>query len=149
MQGLIVLETNIDDCNPQIFEYVMERLFKAGALDVWQTPILMKKSRFASKVSVLAPFSLKNELETIIFEETTTIGIRRYSVQRTAAERREEMVNTPWGSVRVKISSINGTVCSVTPEYDDCRQLAETSGTLLKEIIRIAQASALPPPAVG
>jgi len=141
-EQLLVLETNIDDCNPQVFEYVVERLFKAGALDVWQTPILMKKSRSAVKLSVLSPISLKNEIETIIFEETTTIGIRRYPVQRTAAERREETVETSWGFVRVKISSINGTVCSITPEYDDCRKLAEKSGAPLKEIIATARSAA-------
>lgn len=141
MQDLIVLETNIDDCNPQILSYATERLFEAGALDVWQTPVLMKKSRFASKLSVLCSVSLKNDLETIIFEETTTIGIRSYPVSRTTAERQEETAETPWGPVRVKISSVNGRVCSVTPEYDDCRQLAESSSVPLKEVMRAARNS--------
>ncbi len=139
VSALQILETNIDDCTPQILAYTTERLFKAGARDVWQTPILMKKGRFAQKLSVLALVSLKSELETIIFEETTTIGIRNSPVNRTIADRREEMVETPWGSARVKISSVNGKVCTVTPEYDDCAALAETNGVPLKKVIATAK----------
>jgi hypothetical protein len=131
---LLVMETNIDDCNPQIFDYVMERLFKVGALDVWLTPIQMKKNRPAITLSVLAPASLQEEIEKIIFSETTTIGIRRYAVERTAAERHEETVQTPWGSVRVKISSVNGKVCTTTPEIDECRKIAEATGVPLKKV---------------
>ncbi|MEI8206339.1 MAG: nickel pincer cofactor biosynthesis protein LarC [Kiritimatiellales bacterium] len=138
---LLVLESNIDDCNPQIFDYVMERLFKAGALDVWLTPIQMKKNRPAVTLSVLAPVALQEEIEKIIFTETTTIGIRRYPVQRTALDRREEMGKTPWGSVRVKISAMNGKVCSVTPEYDNCRKLAEANDIPLKDILQAARNS--------
>lgn len=138
--NLLVSETNIDDCNPQLFDYAMQRLFKAGALDVWLTPIQMKKNRPAVTLSVLAPAGLRPEIERIIFTETTSIGIRSYAVQRTAAERREETVQTPWGAVRIKISSINGRVCSVTPEYDDCRNLAEASGAPLKDILQAARA---------
>jgi len=137
-EQLLVLETNIDDCTPQILSYTAERLFKAGALDVWQKPILMKKGRFAQKLSVLTPVSLQNELEMIIFEETPTIGIRNYSVNRTIADRREETVETPWGPVCVKISSVNGKVCTVTPEYDDCAKLAETNQVPLKEVLAAA-----------
>ena len=138
---LLVLETNIDDSNPQIFDYVMERLVKAGALDVWLTQIQMKKNRPAVTLSVLAPAALQEKIETIIFTETTTIGIRRYPVQRTAAERCEETVKTAWGSVRVKISSINGKVCSVTPEVDDCRKLAEQNSVPLKDVLQAARNS--------
>jgi uncharacterized protein (TIGR00299 family) protein len=137
--ALQVFETNIDDCNPQIFDYVMERLFKAGALDVWLTPIQMKKNRPAVTLSVLAPVKLQEKMEEIIFTETTTIGVRHYPVQRTVAERREEVVNTPWGAVRVKISANQGVVCSVTPEFDDCRTLAEANGVPLKDVFKAAQ----------
>ena len=138
-QSLVLMETNIDDSNPQIFDYVMERLFKAGALDVWLTPIQMKKNRPAVTLSVLAPVKLQEKLEEIIFTETTTIGIRHYTVQRTAAERREETVHTVWGPVRVKISSIRGVVCSVTPEFADCRAIAEKNNIPLKEVLKSAQ----------
>ncbi len=140
-----VLETNIDDCNPQVIGYTTERLLQAGALDVWQTPILMKKGRSAIKLSVLCDVSIKNELEKIIFSETTSIGIRSFPVQRTALDRREEAVETPWGSVRVKVSSCNGVVCSVTPEYEDCRVLAEKNGKPLKEVIKKMECGGLPP----
>lgn len=136
---LVLMETNIDDCNPQLFDYVMERLFKAGALDVWFTPIQMKKNRPAITLSVLAPVTLQAEMETILFTETTTIGIRRYAVQRTVAERREDTVDTPWGPVRMKSSFINGKICSVTPEVEDCRQLAGVHGIPLKEVLAAAR----------
>jgi uncharacterized protein (TIGR00299 family) protein len=137
--GLTVFETNIDDCNPQVFDYVMEQLFDAGALDVWQTPIQMKKNRPAVTFSVLAPAELQSEVEKIIFTETTTIGIRRFPVERTALDRTEKTVETPWGSVRVKISSYNGKVCSVTPEVEDCRKLAAVHQIPLKEILTVSR----------
>jgi pyridinium-3,5-bisthiocarboxylic acid mononucleotide nickel chelatase len=140
-EKLLVLETNIDDCSPQIISYAAERLLKAGALDVWQTPIVMKKGRSALKLSVLCSVLLKNELELIVFEETTSIGVRSYFVDRTIAERREETVETPWGPVRVKISSVQGKVCSATPEYDDCVALAEKNGTPLKEVMAVVRAN--------
>ncbi|MBL7012050.1 MAG: nickel pincer cofactor biosynthesis protein LarC [Kiritimatiellales bacterium] len=142
-KNLLVLETNIDDCSPQVISYAMEKLFKAGALDVWQTPILMKKGRSAIKLSVLCPILLKNELKSIVFTETTAIGIRSFLVDRTALERKIETVQTLWGPVRVKISSMNGGVCTATPEYEDCRELAEKSGAQLKEIIADARAAAV------
>jgi uncharacterized protein (DUF111 family) len=132
------LETNIDDSSPQVISYAMDRLFNAGALDVWQTPILMKKGRSALKLSVLCSISIKNELEAIIFEETSSIGIRSYSVNRTALDRREETVETPWGPVRVKISSLNGKICSATPEYEDCRELASENNVPLKSVMKAA-----------
>ena len=95
----------------------------------------MKKGRAALTLSVLCPAGLKETLEKIIFAETTSIGIRSYAVDRTALERREETVKTPWGPVRVKISSLNGKVCSATPEYDDCRKLAQKNGVPLKEVM--------------
>ena len=132
--ALTVFEANIDDCNPQLFDYAMERLFKAGALDVWLAPVQMKKNRPAVTLSALAPAGLSAEIEAIFFSETTTIGVRRYTVRRTAAERREDTVRTPWGPVRTKTSSVSGKVCSVTPEYEDCRRLAEANGIPLKDV---------------
>ncbi|HKL21905.1 MAG TPA: nickel pincer cofactor biosynthesis protein LarC [Tichowtungia sp.] len=138
-QPLVLMETNIDDCSPQVVSYAMDRLFEAGALDVWQTPILMKKGRSGVKLSILCSFLIKNEIENLIFRETTSIGIRSFSVERTALERREETVETPWGPVRIKVSSLNGTVCSATPEYEDCRELAGKNNIPLKTILEAAQ----------
>ena len=136
---LVLMETNIDDCNPQVISYAMDRLFEAGALDVWQTPIVMKKNRAGITLSALCPAALKDELEQIIFKETTSIGIRSYPVDRTALDRREESVETPWGPVRVKISSLDGTVFTATPEYDDCAALAEKNDVPLKTVIQAAK----------
>ncbi len=140
--SLTLLEANIDDCTPQILAYTTEQLLKTGALDVWQTPIFMKKGRSAQKLSILTSSLLKAKLETIIFKETTTIGIRNTTVTRTIADRREETVNTPWGSIRVKISSTNGNTCTITPEYDDCTALAEANKIQLKEVIATARQQA-------
>jgi pyridinium-3,5-bisthiocarboxylic acid mononucleotide nickel chelatase len=137
-QSLVLMETNIDDCSPQVVSYAMDRLFEAGALDVWQTPILMKKGRSGIKISVLCPDSLRTGLERMIFKETTSIGIRSYAVERTALDRRDETVETPWGDVWGKISTCDGAVCSVTPEYDDCRKLASEHNVPLKEVLRTA-----------
>jgi hypothetical protein len=87
---------------------------------------------------VLAPAVLRNDVEMILFTETTTIGIRRTSVERTVLDRREETAATPWGPVRVKISSFNGTACSVTPELDDCRRLAAENRVPLKTVLKAA-----------
>lgn len=139
--SLTVFEANIDDASPQLFDYAMRRLFKAGALDVWLTPVQMKKNRPAVTLSALAPAGLRAEMEDIIFSETTTLGIRRYAVRRSAAERREETVRTLWGEARVKIGSVGGKVCSVTPEYEDCRRLAEAAGAPLKDVLEAARAA--------
>lgn len=137
---LEVLETNIDDCSPQVFDYVMERLFAAGALDVWLTPVQMKKNRPAVKLSVLGPVAGRAKFEEVLFRETTTIGVRRHRVERTIAERRIEKAATPWGEVAVKVSLFGGRVCSVTPEYEDCAAIAKKTGTPLKEVQQAARA---------
>ncbi len=141
-QSLILMETNIDDCSPQVVSYACEKLFNAGALDAWQTPILMKKGRSGVKLSVLCPVSIKNEMESIIFRETTSIGIRSFSIERTTLDRREKTINTPWGSVRVKISSLNDAARIVTPEYDDCCRLAAEKNVPLKKVILAARDAA-------
>lgn len=138
---LRIFETNIDDSSPQVFGYVIERVLKAGALDAWLTPVQMKKSRPGVKLSVLAPASLGGAVEDIVFSETTTLGIRSYAVERTAAERREETAETPWGPVRVKVGSVNGRVRSVIPEYEDCRKAAEAAGVPLKDVVAAARAA--------
>ena len=99
----------------------------------------MKKNRSATLLSVLCATDLQANLEAIIFKETTTIGIRSYPVNRTVAERSLKTVKTDWGSVTVKVSSMNGAICSTTPEYEECRKLAAATGVPLKEIIAAAR----------
>ena len=136
-----VLEANIDDMNPQVFGYVIDRLLEAGALDVFGTPIQMKKSRPGMLLSVLAQPEDAQRLAKIIFAETTTLGVRIREEQRETLPRRAEIVRTRWGEVRMKIANLNGTVTNYAPEYEDCRRIASEHGIPLKrvmqEVIRI------------
>jgi len=130
----LLLETNIDDMNPQFFEPLSERLFAAGALDVWLTPVTMKKGRPATVVSAIVPAQQRREVERAFFLESTTIGVRATPVSRTRAPRRLETVTTRWGDVRLKLRSWDGRVLGATPEYDDCLQLSRASGAPIREI---------------
>lgn len=131
---LIVVEANIDDLNPQVYEYVIEQLLKTGACDVWLTPIIMKKSRPATLISVLINSQDLDNVCSTLFSETSTIGVRYYPVDRKVAHREFETINSPWGSVQVKLSSYNGKICSISPEYDDCRRLAQENAIPLKKV---------------
>lgn len=134
-ERLIVLETNIDDMNPQIYQYLMSKLFKTGALDVFLMPIQMKKGRPAILLKVLCNANKKEALMNTVFEETTSIGIRSYEVDRHCLERSIKKVATPYGKVRVKISQRNGTAINIQPEYEDCKKIAEKKNLSLKEVI--------------
>ena len=130
----IVIEANIDDLNPQVYPYVMDKLLGIGVFDVWLTPIIMKKNRSATLLSVLLNSQLLEQVTIILFEETTTIGLRHYVVQRTIASREMLNVTAPWGQASVKVSSYNGKLCSITPEYEDCKRLAMQQDIPLKEV---------------
>ncbi|MBQ7629433.1 MAG: nickel pincer cofactor biosynthesis protein LarC [Selenomonadaceae bacterium] len=132
---IVKLETNIDDMNPQIFGWLYEKLFAAGALDVWTTPIFMKKNRPAQMLSVLVESDKQAACMKIIFEETTTIGLRVINVdQRVEAVRKIAKVETSFGEVRCKVSAYDGKIVSITPEYEDCRRLAEKNNVPLKTV---------------
>ena len=131
----VELETNIDDMNPQIYGHLYERLLSAGALDVWTAPIYMKKNRPAHTLTVLTDDEHKAACEKIIFEETTTLGIRVINVdERIEAERRMAKVETSYGEVACKVSAFDGKIVSITPEYEDCRRLAVEKNVPLKSI---------------
>ena len=132
--GELLLETNIDDMNPQFYEPLSERLFAAGALDVWLTAITMKKGRPATVVSAIIPADRRAEVERALFLESTTIGVRATPVSRTRAPRRFETVTTRWGDVRLKLRAWDGRVIGATPEYEDCLQLSRASGAPIREI---------------
>ena len=117
---LVVIETNIDDMNPEIYPYLMDRLFETGARDVWFTPIHMKKGRPAVMVSVLSDLGHREAIIHNLLEETSTLGVRVREVLRYEAERRIEKVDTSIGPVRVKLKIQNGNPVSVSPEHDDC-----------------------------
>lgn len=136
----IVVETNIDDLNPQNYDYIMDRLFKNGALDVWLTPIIMKKGRPAVTLSVLIPGTdeCQKSISAVLFAETTTLGMRHYTVQRTISDRKFVQVELPWGKVNVKYGIYHGKVCNYAPEYEDCRRIAEVQGIPLKTVQQAA-----------
>jgi uncharacterized protein (TIGR00299 family) protein len=128
----LVVEANIDDLNPQLYPHTMDRLFAAGARDVWLTPIVMKKGRSAVQLSALTDSAAFPAVAAVLLAETTTIGMRYHAVSRLEAEREMTAVDTPWGQVRVKVSAVKGRVANVAPEYEDCRALAVEHGLPLK-----------------
>jgi uncharacterized protein (DUF111 family) len=147
VERLVMLETSIDDMNPQLYPYVMTRLFEAGALDVALVPAIMKKGRPGQLVRVLAAPERAQVLSGILFAETTTLGVRTYEIARHAMERRIVHVETEFGSVPVKIASNSTGIVNVAPEFDACRALAERHGIPLKQVMAAAQQAALREPA--
>lgn len=130
----VLIETNIDDMNPQIYEDVMTKLFAAGALDVWLEQIVMKKSRPGTKLCVLADESMAAQMAERIFRETTSIGIRLYPAERILLDRTIETVRLPYGTVRIKTSRLGETVMNQSPEYDDLKALSGKTGAPIKQI---------------
>jgi uncharacterized protein (TIGR00299 family) protein len=135
---ITVLEANLDDLNPQVFGYVMDRLFEEGALDAFAMPVQMKKNRPGTLLTVLCKPEDAGKLTQLIFTETTTLGVRRREEMRQTLARRWENVNTSWGEVRIKIASMNGTVTNYAPEYEDCRRIATQHHVPLKTVIQEA-----------
>jgi len=132
--GDLVLETNLDDMNPQFYDLLLERLFAAGALDAWLTPIVMKKGRPATTVAVLGPAARRRALEDVLIEQSTTLGVRATRVERVKAARRVETVVTRWGDVRLKLRIWNGRVLDAAPEYDDCLAIARAQEVPIREV---------------
>ncbi len=126
-----VIEANIDDLNPQVLAYATERLLESGALDVTLQPVLMKKGRQGSLLRVIARQEDRETMAQVIFAETTTLGLRTYQAERRVHARTWTEVETPFGKVRMKVSSEG----SYAPEYEDCRKLALASGVALKQVI--------------
>jgi uncharacterized protein (TIGR00299 family) protein len=134
-ETITVLEANLDDLNPQVFGYVMDRLLEEGALDVFGVPVQMKKNRPGTLLTVLCQPADASKLTQILFTETTTLGVRRREEVRQTLARRWESVATPWGNVRIKIASMNGTVTNYAPEYEDCRRIAAEHRVALKTVM--------------
>ena len=130
----LVLETNVDDLNPELYAYVLERLFAAGAQDAWLTPIVMKKGRPAVTISVLASPSREEAIRQVLFRETGTLGIRSSVVDKQALEREWVEVATRHGSVRVKIGRLEGNTVTVAPEFEDCVTVAREAGVPAREV---------------
>jgi len=130
----LLLETNIDDMNPQAFELLSERLYSAGALEVWLTPVQMKKSRPATVVSLLAPASLRDTLSQVILQNSTSLGVRALPIDRTKADRAFESVATRFGDVTLKLKIVEGRVVNAMPEYEDCAALARSTGAPFSDV---------------
>jgi len=123
-EDLIQIETNLDDISPQVLGYVMERAFDLGALDCWFTPIQMKKNRPATMVSILCSKDKRAELAELLYEETTTLGLRVMPIERECLKRELIPVKTRFGEVRVKVAKYGGKITNAMPEFDDVRRLA-------------------------
>jgi uncharacterized protein (TIGR00299 family) protein len=141
--GETLLETNIDDLNPELYPYVLERLFEGGAQDAWLTPIIMKKGRPAVTVSVLCSPARAEALRQVLFRETGTLGVRASEVQKVALERESLEVRTGSGAVRVKVGLLEGSVVTAAPEFEDCVKLAREAGVpardIYEEALRLAR----------
>ena len=137
-EEISVIEANLDDMNPQIYGYFLEKSLAAGALDVYTTPVQMKKNRPGTLLTVLCKPQEANALTSMIFAETTTFGVRTTRAQRRVLPREHVSVSTTFGDVRIKLSRVNGRILHVSPEFDDCRKLAVEKNVPLQQVINEA-----------
>jgi uncharacterized protein (DUF111 family) len=142
MEQLWQIEANIDDMNPQNMEYVFKRLFDAGVNDAWAMPMMMKKCRMAVMLCVLCRQEVLETCMTIIFNETTSIGVRYFPVSRTICQRHIETVTIMGQCIHCKISSYGDRIINISAEYDDCRVAAACTGRPLKDFQRQAKEEA-------
>ena len=132
-----IVETNIDNMSGEILGYVMEKLFEAGAVDAYFTPIQMKKGRPGIIISAIVAESNLSSVELVLLNQTTTFGIRKYKVVRTILTREFKEVDSQFGKIKVKIGKYNGDIKSFSPEYEDCKRIAEERGIPLKQVYSI------------
>jgi uncharacterized protein (DUF111 family) len=142
VEAVTVLETSVDDMNPQVCGYLFERLMALGALDVYSTSIGMKKNRPGILLTVLCASPDAARFQQALLAETTTLGVRSTTMYRTVARRSVLEVDTPLGSIRVKVKWLGGRPVAFTPEYEDCAMLARQHRRPLLEVLEIARASA-------
>jgi uncharacterized protein (TIGR00299 family) protein len=137
-EHIVVLECEIDDMNPQIFGSVMDRLYEAGALEVYFSSVQMKKNRPGTLLTILTAPEKRQELLSIVFRETTTIGVRYHDVTRERLDREIISLSTPLGSIRFKVARFEGRVVNAAPEFDDCQRIASQRGIPVKDAQAIA-----------
>ena len=137
-EEIAVIEANFDDMNPQIYGYFMEKALAAGALDVYTTPVQMKKNRPGTLLTLLCRPAETNALMSLVFAETTTLGARTYRAERRTLPRETVKVHTRFGDVRVKLARVQGTIRHAAPEYEDCRKLAAEKNVPLQQVINEA-----------
>ncbi|MEN6370528.1 MAG: nickel pincer cofactor biosynthesis protein LarC [Armatimonadota bacterium] len=136
-----VIQTNIDDLNPQIYDFVMDRLFAMGVLDVFLSPIQMKKNRPGTLLSVICSPELEQKAIEMVLQETSTLGVRIQHMERVCLERQWQEVETEFGKVRIKTGQLNGQVVNASPEYDDCKRAAEEHCMPVKQVYDAAIAA--------
>lgn len=137
-ETITVIEANIDDLNPQVFGYVVDRLLEEGALDAFGMPVQMKKNRPGMLLTVLCRSEDASKLTDLIFTETTTLGVRQREEKRRTLAREWVTVATRWGNVRLKVASMNGVTINYAPEYEDCRRIASERQVPLKSVMQEA-----------
>jgi len=138
VEEITVLEANVDDMTPQVFGYVMEQMLEHGALDVFGTPVQMKKTRPGLLLTVLCRPQDSQRLTKMVLAETTTLGVRMRQESRAALARRHVTVSTKWGEVRIKLANLNGSISNYAPEYEDCRRIAREQNVPLKTVMQEA-----------
>ncbi|MBN1415144.1 MAG: nickel pincer cofactor biosynthesis protein LarC [Bacteroidales bacterium] len=131
-----IIECNIDDMNPEYYDFIIDALFEAGAKDVYITPIIMKKSRPAVTLSVLAEADSWQRVKEVLFTETSTLGIRKYSVEKTMLKRKMEFLDTTYGRVRIKTAYFNRKKIKSKPEYEDCMKIARENKIPLNQVYK-------------
>ncbi len=139
---VVLIEANLDDMNPQLVGPLFDALFEAGAVDVWSTPIIMKKGRPALQVSALAPAATGAAVERAFFTASTTLGLRRRALDRVVLARSFAKVQTSYGPVRVKVAALDGQILGAQPEFEDCRRLGAQTGVPVREVLSAAAAAA-------
>ncbi len=137
-ETIAILEANFDDLSPEIIGYIVELALAGGALDVFTTPVQMKKNRPGTLLTILARPENEEHLRTLVFRESSTLGMRTRHERRYALPRRHEAVATPWGEVRMKIASLDGAISQYAPEYEDCRRIAAEHHVPLKTVMQKA-----------
>lgn len=137
-RSVTVIETNIDDLNPQFYETAMERLFAAGALDVFLTPIQMKKNRPGTLLSVICDPAGAESLAAVVLTETSTLGVRMSRCERVCLDRRWEKVVTPFGTIRIKVGERDGKTITASPEYEECKQAAAEHDVAIRQVYETA-----------
>jgi uncharacterized protein (TIGR00299 family) protein len=140
-ETVTVLETALDDLSPQVLGWVAEAAFAAGALDVILTPVIMKKGRPGTLLTVLCHPAERPALERLILRETSTLGLRIREDRRSCLERRHIPVQTPYGEIRIKVGSLAGEELNAAPEFEDCRAAAVKHGVALKRVQQVAIAA--------
>lgn len=142
LETIVQVETTIDDMSPQLYEPLMERLLEAGALDVFLTPVIMKRSRPGVVLTALCDPSKVGELSTLLFQESTTLGVRWAEYRRQRLDREVVTLATAYGSIAFKLSRLGGKVITVTPEFAEVSRIAREKGLPVREVLEQARADA-------